>query len=357
MVAARSIRATGKSQRMPSPASTTRGSGVDTVSRSAPGPGAGQRAVVLDQPLLGQHPRRRRARGRSGAARPVSRSLSRALVQLVDQRVRVQLDHRAAVPADQRRAPVLEPLQHRDVVQRSEPGGAEERRPPGIDRPVQPEPPDRERRRGAQRRHPSLRRRRRRCRRPSSRSGWSRVGGQHDRGGRDLGPRTQRDLDDRRRVDGRSPAPPSARRPPVRRDSRPSGAQKHGVVVVVGHVEQQTLRRPQEVGVEHRHQLAGREVAPGGRRSCGRTPPGPDAGPRPGSGAGPGTAPRSPRRTRRRCPGSPRPATPWPRARPPRPGPAGGSDGLWATKAAMFSGGVRGILANESAWPPASTSG
>ena len=33
------------------------------------------------------------------------------------------------------------------------------------------------------------------------------------------------------------------------------------------------------------------------------------------------------------------------------------NEGLWATKVAMESGGVRGMVAKESRWPPASTSG
>ena len=67
--------------------------------------------------------------------------------------------------------------------------------------------------------------------------------------------------------------------------------------------------------------------------------------------------PRSPRRRRRRWPGSRRRAAPSPPARPPRQDHEGVNDGLWATKAARFSGGVRGIRAKESACPPASTSG
>ena len=96
MVAARSIKATGYSQRTPSPARTNRGCGVTTPGRGCHGSGTDQWTIRAHQPLLADH-----VGGYGlGVDAPELGAQPGAHCHLVDrfgEGVRVQFDDRAAL--------------------------------------------------------------------------------------------------------------------------------------------------------------------------------------------------------------------------------------------------------------------
>ena len=353
----------GQSQRTPSPASNDPRLGRLDPGPQLPGRGVDQRAVGASPAT----PRRSAPRRRGLGIDPVQGSLAagldaRAAVRTgrelpLGDRIAVHLDapiRRALGPAGGAR---LEPVQHRDVVQRPEAAGAEEGRP--IRRPPAESSHSRQTANGGA------------FRVPATRSRHSSVAERRE-------PDTER-----RSAGGRRPGRP---RPPRRRPSAPrrtparpttsvvaghvesadAGAgpdldaqpvqvaaqrrPERGVVVVVGYVEQQPLGRAEEVGVEHRHQLCRRRTPQAGRRSSGRTPPARDAEPRSGTGVDRGSRPRSPRRIALNVSGN-RTSQQFQR----RPTSTRGqiaraeSSGSAPRTPMMFSGGVRGTRANESA--------
>ena len=270
--------------------------------------GTDQRAVGAHQPLVVDHAGPVQLRVQSAQLGPELHP-ERRLVDPVGQRVCVDLDDAAAAGPRPPRGAGLEAVDRRDVVQRAEPARREERRSPFADGPVEPQPPDREVRRRPPRGEPRpprlvthpVRRRDQPLQR-------SLVGREHDAVRLDHRPVLEPDADRRPVVvqpdrghrhdhPDAQPVEVAAERCPQRR-----------VVVVVGHVEQQSLRRPEEVGVEHGHELAAGEVPRVGEERpredlerempCAVREPELDRAPRPHS------ARRSPRRfagTRRRA--------------------------------------------------------
>ena len=195
-------------------------------------------------------------------AQPVAQlDPERGLVGAVGQRVRVHLDD-AAVPAP--RPPPrsrLELVHRRDVVERAEPTRREERRRPLAHRSVEPQPPHRERRRRPTGREPHTPRLVAQPGRVSNESLQRRlVGRQHHGVGLDrrpvLEPHGQGAPAVLQRRRGHRHDHPHPEVVQVAAERRP----QRRVVVVVGHVEEQPLGRSQEVGVEHRDQLAPGEV-------------------------------------------------------------------------------------------------
>ena len=146
VVAARSISATGRSQRTASPASSTRGSGVRTPGSRPPRLEPHEHAVGRDEPLVVHDRRGPPSRGRRGAARRAAAGAGRPR----------RCPRAARRRAARRPSPSwacappggvpLELLEHRDVVERPVAARAEERRALRRDLPGQPQPPDRERR-------------------------------------------------------------------------------------------------------------------------------------------------------------------------------------------------------------------
>src|SRR5687767_1849985 len=80
--------------------------------------------------------------------------LEQALIGLLDQRVRMELDHRAAVSCCPAARTFLEAFQYRDVVQRAEAASAEESWAIVRNRPIKPQSPDCEWRCSTRRRYP-----------------------------------------------------------------------------------------------------------------------------------------------------------------------------------------------------------
>ena len=95
VVAARSMSATGRSHRMVSPASTTRGSGVRTPGPRPPRLEPHEHAVALDEPFLVHDVQGGRLRVEPVELGPHPRAQP-GLVGALGQRVRVQLDDGAA---------------------------------------------------------------------------------------------------------------------------------------------------------------------------------------------------------------------------------------------------------------------
>ena len=233
-----------------------------------------EHAVALDEPLLVHDVER----GRLGVEPVELGPHPRAQVGLVGalgQRVRVQLDDRAAVRGVPPGRVVLEQLEHRDVVERPVAARAEERRAVRLHRARQPEPPDREGRGGPDAGHgapatprPGLVVAAEPGRGRHDPAQPDRVEREHDGIGREplLLLVTGRAVQHResRLADGRTTERTS--RPVAHRDAEPvqvpaERRPQRGVVVVARHVEEQPLGRPDEVQVEHRDELGPGELA------------------------------------------------------------------------------------------------
>ena len=239
-----------------------------------------QRAIGLDQPLLGEHRRTRERRlGALGLgpqpASDVGAGIGRRTgATRIDgtgqlaQRVTVHLDHGAAVPLRPPGGARLEGVQPGDVVQEPVPAGAEERR--HLRQPAaEPAAPDREGRRDAQPGDPvaplGVAQTVGVAHHPLQGGG---VEGQDD----GIRPLLAPVVDDPDAVPvrchgaHRHPAPDvDAQRGQVARQRGP----QRGVVVVVRDVEQQPLGAAQEVGVEHRQQFAAGELPRVGEEAAG----------------------------------------------------------------------------------------